>query len=106
MGEIRTTPSGSVGVAELYHNVSVAGELMWNGICVSENEDNNLRVARTFCTQLGYGSASSYTSRYVGNHAHNNSGDHSFDMHKVDTNICLECNVRCRARAKYKYIPH
>ncbi len=73
MGEIRTTPNGSVGVAELYHNVT--GELMWNGICVSENEDNNLRVAHTFCTQLGYSSASTYTSRYAGDHAHNNSRD-------------------------------
>ena len=72
MGEVRTTPSGPVGVAELYHNVS--GELMWKGVCVSENEDNNLRVAHTFCTQLGYSSASSsYTSRYVGDHTHNNS---------------------------------
>ena len=63
IGEVRTTPNGSVGVAELLHDLS--GNRTWNKICAGSDDANNQNIADTFCVQLGYSGAIGYTSVYV-----------------------------------------
>ena len=66
LGEVRMYPqtNSPSGIAELSYDSSASsnGSRSWSRICVTGSDSGNQYTADTFCTQLGYSGASSFSS--------------------------------------------
>ena len=66
LGEVRLYPhtNSPSGIAELFYDSSASssGSRSWSRICVTGSGSSDQYTADTFCTQLGYSGASSFSS--------------------------------------------